>query len=121
MTRPGRTGLPGLALLVAVTVNQLRWARRTRPGRPPAPADGAVIVTTTDGMRLAGQVGGATDSDTTVVFVHGLLARSIEFDMQWNALADRARLVRYDHRNHGRSDRAHDSSPCRPLRATWRR
>jgi pimeloyl-ACP methyl ester carboxylesterase len=49
------------------------------------------------------QVGGQLDSDLTVVFVHGFLARTLEFDMQWNAFAEQARLVRYDHRNHGRS------------------
>jgi pimeloyl-ACP methyl ester carboxylesterase len=35
---------------------------------------------------------------------HGFLARSLEFDQQWQSLARRVRLVRYDHRNHGRSD-----------------
>jgi pimeloyl-ACP methyl ester carboxylesterase len=40
-----------------------------------------------------------------MVLVHGFLARTIEFDMQWNAFGEDVRLVRYDHRNHGRSER----------------
>lgn len=59
-----------------------------------------------DGTTLHAQVGGVADADLTIVFVHGLLARTIEFDMQWVAFAGAARLVRYDHRNHGRSDRS---------------
>lgn len=64
------------------------------------------MVMCADGTRLHAQVGGDLHSDVTIVFVHGLLARTIEFDMQWVAFADKARLVRYDHRNHGRSDRS---------------
>jgi pimeloyl-ACP methyl ester carboxylesterase len=59
-----------------------------------------------DGTELHAQVGGRADADTTVVMVHGFLARTLEFDMQWNSLGDRVRTVRYDHRNHGRSQRA---------------
>jgi pimeloyl-ACP methyl ester carboxylesterase len=40
-----------------------------------------------------------------VRFVQGQLARSAEFDSKWEALLGRARLVRYDHRGHGGSDR----------------
>jgi pimeloyl-ACP methyl ester carboxylesterase len=90
----------------AALVNLYRRGRRTRPEPlPPAP-DGSTTVTGRDGTRLHAQVGGRPDGDTTLVFVHGLLARSIEFDMQWVAFADKARLVRYDHRNHGRSERS---------------
>lgn len=80
-------------------------ARRTRPGPlPPAPA-GSRSVVTDDGTRLYAQAGGDPAAELTVVFVHGLLARTIEFDMQWLALGEQARVIRYDHRNHGRSDR----------------
>lgn len=49
------------------------------------------------------EVGGLEAADVTMLFVHGLLARTIEFDAQWQHFSDKARLVRYDHRNHGRS------------------
>jgi pimeloyl-ACP methyl ester carboxylesterase len=95
----------GAYIAVAALLNLVRRARRTRPEPlPPAP-DGSTTVITYDGTRLHAQVGGPPDGETTLVFVHGLLARSIEFDMQWVAFADKARLVRYDHRNHGRSER----------------
>lgn len=92
------------ALLAGVLVNQARWARRTRPEPlPPAPV-GSTTVVTRDGLRLHAQVGGRLDAAITVVLVHGFLARTLEWQMQWNALADEVRLVRYDHRAHGRSE-----------------
>ena len=84
-------------------LNLLRWAHRTRPEPLPAPPLGSTTVLTDDGTRLHAQIGGHDDADLTIVFVHGFLARTIEFDMQWQHLSDKARLVRYDHRNHGRS------------------
>lgn len=93
------------ALLVLWLLNLLRWHRATRPEPLPAPPVGSTTVTAQDGTVLHAQVGGDTSSDTTMVFVHGFLARTIEFDMQWNHYSDKARLVRYDHRNHGRSER----------------
>jgi pimeloyl-ACP methyl ester carboxylesterase len=57
-----------------------------------------------DGIRLHVELGGPADAELTVVFVHGLLARSAEFDPQWEPLLGRYRLVRYDHRGHGRSE-----------------
>lgn len=102
--RPSRSLLRA-ALLLALA-NLFRRARRTRPEPLPPPPRGSRTVTCPDGTRLHAQVGGVADSDVTLVFVHGLLARTIEFDMQWVAFSDAARLVRYDHRNHGRSDRS---------------
>ena len=93
----------GMALAL---LNLLRWARRTRPELlPPAPV-GSTSVTAPDGTLLHVQVGGLEDAAVTMVFVHGLLARTIEFDAQWQHFSGRARLVRYDHRNHGRSGRS---------------
>lgn len=81
----------------------LLWAQCTRPGRlPPAPLSSRTIEGA-DGTPLHVEVGGQQDADITVVLAHGLLARSIEFDQQWAALQSRVRLVRFDHRNHGRS------------------
>ncbi len=84
-------------------LNLLRWARRTRPEPLPAPPAGSTTVVARDGLRLHAQIGGREDADVTVVLVHGFLARTMAFDMQWRQLGDRVRLVRYDHRNHGRS------------------
>jgi pimeloyl-ACP methyl ester carboxylesterase len=104
-----RTGTPrSLAAisLVLWLLNLLRWHRATRPEPLPDAPAGSTTVRTEDGLALHAQVGGRPDSDLTIVFVHGFLARTLEFDMQWNHYADKARLIRYDHRNHGRSDRA---------------
>lgn len=93
-------------LLVVALLRVLRWsraARRTRPEPLPPPPEGSTTVTTRDGVLLHAQVGGIA-SDTTVVLAHGFLARSVEFDLQWQALGRVARLVRYDHRHHGRSE-----------------
>lgn len=95
-----------LAALVLLLVNQVRWTRATRPEPlPPAP-HGSTTVRAEDGTLLHAQVTGRPDIGTTMVLVHGFLARSLEFDHQVTAFAGEVRLVRYDHRNHGRSDRS---------------
>jgi pimeloyl-ACP methyl ester carboxylesterase len=94
-----------VVLAVGLSVARLAVrARRTRPEPLPPPPAGSTTVLAGDGTHLYAQVGGDTEADVTVVFVHGLLARSAEFDQQWVGLFEHARLVRYDHRNHGRSD-----------------
>ncbi|MCW2605928.1 MAG: hypothetical protein JWO60_621 [Frankiales bacterium] len=93
-------------LLVAAAVwllALLAWARATRPEPLPPGPDGSTHVLTDDDVQLYAQVGGRVDAPLTIVFVHGFLARTLEFDMQWQHFSDTARLVRYDHRNHGRS------------------
>ena len=84
------------------------WARRTReqPPLPSIPPDATRTVVADDGTHLHVELGGKADSDLTIVFAHGFLARSAEFDSQWEPLLGRARLVRYDHRGHGRSERS---------------
>lgn len=99
-----RRGL--VALLVLWLLNLVRWHRATRPEPLPVPPAGSTTVVAEDGTRLHVQVGGDPSSDTTIVLVHGFLARTLEFDMQWNHFTDKTRLVRYDHRNHGRSQRS---------------
>lgn len=88
-------------------LNLMRWARNTRPEPLPEAPHGSTTVRADDDTQLYAQITGRPDADVTMVFVHGFLARSIAFDHQLPAFADKARLVRYDHRNHGRSGRTH--------------
>ena len=100
--------LTAVALVLGVLALLAAWARRTRcqPAMPSIPPDEVRTVLADDGLRLHVELGGRADATLTVLFVHGLLARSAEFDAQWEALLGRARLVRYDHRGHGRSERS---------------
>src|SRR3954447_9828807 len=75
-------------------------------GPPPA---GSLSVVTDDGVRLhvEGDEGGLGGSEAasalTVVLSHGFTARLVEWEVQRAALRDRARLVLWDQRGHGRS------------------
>ncbi|HUR50872.1 MAG TPA: alpha/beta hydrolase [Mycobacteriales bacterium] len=97
---------PTLLVLVLWLLHLVRRHHRTKPEPLPAAPAGSTTVLAVDGTRLHAQVGGLPDSDVTMVLVHGFLSRTIEFDMQWQHFDDKARLVRYDHRNHGRSARS---------------
>jgi len=78
------------------------------PAGPPPP--GSRTVVTDDGVPLHVEVDGLGDraggdgsAPLTVVFSHGFTARLVEWDLQRAALRDRARLVLWDQRGHGRS------------------
>ncbi len=71
------------------------------PAGPPPP--GSRTVTTDDGIPLHVEVDGDLRAELTVVFSHGFTARLAEWDLQRAALRDRARLVLWDQRGHGRS------------------
>jgi pimeloyl-ACP methyl ester carboxylesterase len=70
--------------------------------------DTAPALRTTDGLRLHVDVTGADDPDVTVVLAHGWTQSSETWRYQVRdlpgAAGARLRLVRYDHRGHGRSD-----------------
>jgi pimeloyl-ACP methyl ester carboxylesterase len=68
---------------------------------PPPP--GSRTVTTDDGVRLHVEFDGRPDAPLTVVFSHGFTARLVEWELQRAAVRDRARLVLWDQRGHGRS------------------
>ena len=68
---------------------------------PPPP--GSRTVTTDDGVDLHVEFDGDPDAALTVVFSHGFTARLAEWELQRAALRDRARLVFWDQRGHGRS------------------
>jgi len=65
------------------------------------------VTRTEDGVRLHVEVDGDPDAPVTVVFSHGFTAELGEFSLQRSALAERTRVVLYDQRGHGRSDRTH--------------
>ena len=86
------------------------------PTGPPPP--GSRTVTTDDGVPLHVEVDGDENAPLTVVLSHGFTARLAEWELQRAALRDRARLVLWDQRGHGRSGwtpltRRHDR-PHRP-------
>ncbi|WP_233488849.1 alpha/beta hydrolase [Blastococcus sp. TF02-9] len=58
---------------------------------------------TDDGVDLHVEVDGAEDAPLTVILSHGFTARLAEWELQRTALRDRARLVLWDQRGHGRS------------------
>lgn len=58
-----------------------------------------------DGAVLHGEVAGAGDAALTVVFCHGLALDRSSWHFQRIALAGKARLVFFDQRGHGQSDR----------------
>jgi pimeloyl-ACP methyl ester carboxylesterase len=105
------TGALAGAALAGAGVLRVQRARRVGRARTAAPP----TVTVDGGARLHVDVDGPADAPATVVLVHGFAARSSMYDPQWAALAESARVVRYDQRGHGRSGWAGS------LRATPRR
>jgi pimeloyl-ACP methyl ester carboxylesterase len=75
----------------------------TVPARTGPPPSGSRVVTTDDGIPLHVELDGPPDAPLTVVFSHGFTARLAEWELQRAALRDRARLVLWDQRGHGRS------------------
>jgi pimeloyl-ACP methyl ester carboxylesterase len=64
-----------------------------------------LTVVADDGAVLHVEVAGTEDAALTVVFCHGLALDQSSWQFQRTALAGKARLVLYDQRGHGRSDR----------------
>lgn len=122
----GRTlGLLGAALGVltagtgaAATVARRRVGGQRRAPDPVAgtrfgalPADRSYTVTADDGTRLHVEEVGPPNAGLVVVFVHGYTLALGSWHYQRLALADEdVRLVFYDQRSHGRSDRAPSDS-----------
>ena len=73
------------------------------PGTGGPPPPGSRTVRTDDGVDLHVEFDGPEDAPLTVVFCHGFTARLGEWQLQREAVRDRARLVLWDHRGHGRS------------------
>lgn len=119
-TRTKQVGLLGAAAgLIAATAAVVlavdhSSARRRRDSEAGAalrnsPADRTGRVITDDGIGLYYEEVGPSDAPLTVVFVHGYCLQLGEFVFQRRELAahygDAVRLVFYDQRSHGRSDR----------------
>lgn len=75
----------------------------TLPSLDEPPPPGSRTVTTDDGVDLHVEFDGLVDAPLTVVLSHGFTARLAEWEPQRPALRDRARLVLWDQRGHGRS------------------
>jgi pimeloyl-ACP methyl ester carboxylesterase len=73
------------------------------PGIDGPPPPGSRTVRTDDGVDLHVEFDGPEDAPLTVVFSHGFTARLGEFELQVEAIRDRARVVLWDQRGHGRS------------------
>lgn len=73
------------------------------PAPPGPPPPGSRTVVTDDGVQLHVEAEGMADAALTVVLSHGFTARLVEWDLQRPVLRDRARLVLWDQRGHGRS------------------
>jgi pimeloyl-ACP methyl ester carboxylesterase len=74
-----------------------------RPAPPGPPPPGSRTVRTDDGIRLHVEVAGNPAAPVTVVLTHGFTARLVEWEPQVEALHERAQLVLWDQRGHGRS------------------
>ena len=109
-------GLAAVATGVGLGLAGERWAvgsARLRPDPYAAepffalPADRTRSVRTDDGVRLHVEEVGPADAELTVVFVHGYVQEMAVWHFQRKALAAEglARLVFYDQRSHGRSER----------------
>ncbi|HEX3706677.1 MAG TPA: alpha/beta hydrolase [Mycobacteriales bacterium] len=68
-------------------------------------------VVTADGVALHVEIDGKPDAPLTVVFAHGFTLSMDAFHFQRRDLVDAARLVFYDHRSHGASQRS-DPERC---------
>ena len=73
------------------------------PALSNSPPPGSRTVTTDDGVPLHVEIDGTANAPATVVFSHGFTARLAEWELQRAALRNRARLVFWDQRGHGRS------------------
>lgn len=122
----GRTGAAaGVAVAAAAATAAVGFAAQRRAARsilrrpdPEAAEDldaamgTAAQVTTDDGLRLNAMV---VERDTapadglTVILVHGYALAATTWHYQLRDLGDVARLVAYDQRGHGDSDRGHNS------------
>jgi pimeloyl-ACP methyl ester carboxylesterase len=110
----GAAGLVAAGVAVVLAVDRTSARRRRDPESTAAlrrwPVDRSGRVLADDGVGLYYEEVGPVDAPVTVVFVHGYTLQMGEFVFQRRALAEqfgsRVRLVFFDQRSHGRSDRS---------------
>jgi pimeloyl-ACP methyl ester carboxylesterase len=108
----------GLTLGTAAAVGGVAAAQRRAVGRArqlPDPYAGERLggmrgrpatVVADDGVRLAAEIDGDEDAPLTLVFVHGYTLSMACWHFQRRDLRDLGRMVFYDQRSHGKSDRS---------------
>lgn len=117
----GLVGLVSAGAAVAVSAQRRSIGRMRAAPDPHAEVtfgeltpDRTYTVTTDDGVGLAVQEVGEPDAPLVAIFVHGYTLAQGSWHYQRLGLADltspRVRLVFYDQRSHGRSDRAPSDS-----------
>jgi pimeloyl-ACP methyl ester carboxylesterase len=117
----GVVGAVAATAAAALAVERILIGRTARGGDPHAAEpfgalvpDRAMSVVADDGVVLQLEEDGQPDAPLTVVFVHGYTLASGSFHFQRRALreelGDRIRIVLYDQRSHGNSQR---SDPAR--------
>jgi pimeloyl-ACP methyl ester carboxylesterase len=107
-------GLVAAGAAVVLAVDRSSARRRRDPEATAAlrrwPMDRSGRVVADDGIGLYYEEAGPVDAPLTVVFVHGYTLQMGEFVFQRRAVVEhfgpRVRLVFYDQRSHGRSDRS---------------
>ncbi len=115
----------GAALAAGGGVQLTRRKVSTHRGRPdpealtlaaPARVDRVTPVATSDGLALHVEEVGPLDAPLTVVFVHGWTCTQETWTYQRRELAaDDLRLVFYDQRGHGRSERPGDRAEAHSI------
>lgn len=80
--------------------------RSTTEGSAPQGRGSADRFVTSDGTRLYVRESGPAGAPVTVVFVHGWTQDHTCWDVIIDAIGEDVRVVRYDHRGHGRSEPA---------------
>jgi pimeloyl-ACP methyl ester carboxylesterase len=106
-------GAAAATAVAAVVVERRASARRRRRGGEspfqPLPCDRHGTVVTDDGTGLYYEEVGPVDAPLTLVFVHGYTLNLNSFYFQRQALSeqlgDAVRMIFYDQRSHGRSER----------------
>jgi pimeloyl-ACP methyl ester carboxylesterase len=106
------TGVAGAAVAAGVAAEKRAVGRARSQPDPYADepfgklhTEGLKVVAS-DGVSLHVEVDGNPDAPLTVVFLHGFTLRMDAFHFQRRDLGDAARLVFYDQRSHGDSDRS---------------
>ncbi len=79
------------------------------PGPAAAAAPDTFTARTRDGLTLAGQ-GWGNPAHPEILLIHGLGQSRLSWELQVAALADRFRVVAYDLRGHGDSDKPADAA-----------